>query len=253
MAGESLLDWWAVAWTFLATTMVGLLCTFAHAHMRWIPAHLVGRNWLGLWLYALFALPGTLLHEIGHLLAALFLSVEVEGFSVFPEEVDDGVLLGYVQFRKGIGFLRHAVVGLAPPLVGLLALSLVGVFAFDLYAAQQQLAAGDWETALRTVTDSFRFWRGWIGAYLIFNVSAGMFPSVLDMRAWPAVAFFGLSFLGFTIVVGLGPGLLSWLVGPLNFVFRWLALILGLTLVVDVPSVLLLTALDQAVGRQFPL
>jgi hypothetical protein len=252
MAAETLLDWEAVAWTFLATTLVGLLCAFAHTHMRWIPAHLVGRNRLSLWLYALFALPGTLLHEFGHLLAALFLSVEVEGFSVYPQEYSEGIVLGYVQFRKGIDSLRHAMVGLAPLLVGLLAISLVGVFAFDLYVAQQQLAAGDWESALQTVVDSFRFRRGWIGAYLIFNVSAGMFPSVLDMRAWPVVAFFGLSLLGFTIVVGLGPGLLSWLVAPLNFVFRWLALILCLTLVVDVPSVLLLTALDEAVGRQFP-
>lgn len=62
-------------------------------------------------------LPGTFIHEISHLLAALVTVVPFGELNLMPEVEEDGVKLGSVQIGK-TDFVRGSIIGLAPILAG---------------------------------------------------------------------------------------------------------------------------------------
>jgi hypothetical protein len=70
---------------------------------------------LGMWLYALVALPGTLMHELAHFLVALLLRAQPEFPSLVPARIRGGWRMGSVAFRAGP--LRAAPIALAPLLL----------------------------------------------------------------------------------------------------------------------------------------
>lgn len=67
---------------------------------------------LGMWPYALIALPGTLAHELAHFLAALTLAAKPSFPSLIPKRGEYGWRLGSVGFRAGI--VRSVPIALAP-------------------------------------------------------------------------------------------------------------------------------------------
>jgi hypothetical protein len=235
----------------LTFTALAALRGFGRVHLFQIPALLIGENRVSLWLYALMMLPGTLLHEISHALAAFALGVEVDELSLRPSTQGEWITLGYVQ-HQGAGLLRQALIGLAPLLAGTLALLLVGLLTFNVVRIQEQVAAGEWFQAVETLISAFSTWKGWLGAYLIFIVSASMFPSPSDQRAWLPVGLFLILLLAPAFLAGLGPAVLGALANPINTLFNWLLLVFGLALAVNVPFVLFLTVAHEVVARQFP-
>lgn len=83
------------------------------------------------WLSFLF-LPGTFLHEIGHLLFAEFLFVRTDDLNVIPQILSDGMIkLGGVQIEH-TDKIRRTIIGLAPILFGVLLLSLGTYFRLQL-------------------------------------------------------------------------------------------------------------------------
>lgn len=70
---------------------------------------------LGMWLYALVALPGTLLHELAHYFVALLLRARPEFPSLVPTRMQGGWRMGSVAFRAGP--VRAAPIALAPLLL----------------------------------------------------------------------------------------------------------------------------------------
>ena len=76
---------------------------------------------LGMWAYALIALPGTLAHELAHFLVALLLAAKPSFPSLVPKRSEHGWRLGSVAFRAGI--VRSVPIALAP--LALLPLALV--------------------------------------------------------------------------------------------------------------------------------
>ena len=76
---------------------------------------------LGMWAYALIALPGTLAHELAHFLVALVLAAKPSFPSLVPRRSEYGWRLGSVTFRAGP--LRSVPIALAP--IALLPLALV--------------------------------------------------------------------------------------------------------------------------------
>ena len=70
---------------------------------------------LGLWCYALAALPGTVAHEFAHWLVALLLGARPGFPSLRPQRGPHGWRLGSVSFRAG--FLRSVPIVLAPLLL----------------------------------------------------------------------------------------------------------------------------------------
>ena len=67
---------------------------------------------LGMWPYALIALPGTLAHELAHFLVALVLAAKPSFPSLVPQRSNHGWRLGAVQFRAGL--IRSVPIALAP-------------------------------------------------------------------------------------------------------------------------------------------
>jgi len=244
-------DFWLIVLTIFATLSLAVLGSAGHARLRCIPAHLIGANRLALWLYALPFLPGVMLHEISHAVAAFVLNVDVEGFSLRPLAQDGMVILGYVRHGK-TGVLRQVLIGLAPLAVGTFVLLLIGILGFDVLRAQEQAAAGDWPRAVETLISGFGSWKGWVAAYFIFAVSANMFPSPPDVRACLPVGVFLLLVLSLALLAGVGNAGLGILARPVNTLFNWLLLVFGLALIVDFPVVFLLTATYEMVSRHFP-
>lgn len=223
---------------------------YIHYETRTIPRALIGANRVALYIYWLIMLPGVILHELSHALAALILFVNVQGIVISPTEDEGSVILGMVRHEKA-GLLRSMIIGIAPLVAGVLIVLLIGALAFDLTGIYRALVSGDWPTAIRLPTASLAHWWGWGALYLIFTFSANMFPSSADLLPW---MWWGLAAAPFLIaaLAQLAAPLLPWLVMLVNSAFRGLTLILAFTIVVDIPMLLLLTASAEAIVKQFP-
>jgi hypothetical protein len=68
-------------------------------------------------LLAYLFLPGTIVHELSHLLAAGLFFVGAGNMQLTPKIIEDGVRLGSVEIEK-TDILRRAIIGVAPVLVG---------------------------------------------------------------------------------------------------------------------------------------
>ncbi len=110
---------------------------------------------------AVLFLPGTIVHELAHLLTAGIMLVPVGEISVLPEVEEGGVKLGSVQIGKVDPF-RLTIVGVAPVLLGML--SILGI----LYFAQ--------------TSQNLSWWQIILGLYLIFEISNTMFSSKKDIE-----------------------------------------------------------------------
>ena len=71
-----------------------------------------------IWLLSIIVLPGTLVHELAHLLTAGGLLVSVGEISLLPEIREGGVKLGHVEIQK-TDFFRRALIGFAPVFFGI--------------------------------------------------------------------------------------------------------------------------------------
>jgi hypothetical protein len=67
-------------------------------------------------------LPGTIIHELAHLLVAGLLFVKTGDMNLTPKIMDGGVRLGSVEIEK-TDILRRAIIGVAPVLVGFVVIS----------------------------------------------------------------------------------------------------------------------------------
>ncbi len=242
-------------WLLVAATVVALLLlqgvrSFGHANAQQLFLRLFGRNLVALWLYALFMLPGTLLHEVAHVLAAFLLGVEVRGISLRPVLQEEEVVLGAVESER-TDMLRDGLVGLAPLMAGTVVISLIGMTTFGLEEAYRLMTAGQWFDALKTLTASLGHWRGWVNLYFVFVISLNMFPSPTDRRAWLPVGLLILLLVGLAGMVGLLRVVLEEAAVLINTLFGWFLLVLGFTLLIDLIALFLLIALHEAVAKQF--
>lgn len=109
---------------------------------------------------AILFLPGTIVHELAHLLTAGIMLVPVGEISVLPEVEGESVKLGSVQIGKVDPF-RLTIVGVAPILVGM------SIILGILYFAQ--------------ISQGIVWWQIVLGLYLIFEISNTMFSSKKDI------------------------------------------------------------------------
>jgi hypothetical protein len=69
-----------------------------------------------MWRVALLSLPGTIAHELSHLIVGFLLHAKPHGFSIWPRPRGNAWMLGSVSFHN-IGLLNGAFVALAPLLL----------------------------------------------------------------------------------------------------------------------------------------
>lgn len=108
---------------------------------------------------SLIYLPGTILHEISHMLGAMILLLKVKSITIFPEFEENSIRLGSVKFEKK-DLIRNILVGVSPLFSGL-------AFFYFIFSLHVFPATG---LLLNLVF-----------IYLIFVVSSTMFSSRQDL------------------------------------------------------------------------
>jgi hypothetical protein len=222
-------------WVAITLPTLILLQRWIHRHLHGISLLLTGNaNWAVV-IYALFLLPGVILHEGSHYLTARLLGVRTGKLSIIPQRKKDGTIqLGYVEYYKNnVGPVRESLIGGAPLVFGTLVIFLIGYRIFDTEAITSTIRSGGIENLTAALSKLFNTSDFLVWLYLIFSVSNAMLPSPSDRRAWPA--FFGLLalLLIILIAVGLQSVLIDGLMGPIGQLFGYLGVAFSLAIGVD--------------------
>jgi hypothetical protein len=181
-----------------------------HSHLQGVLYLLTRKASIALGLYAILFLPGVVLHEGSHYLAAIVLRVKTHGFSLMPRRVGQMVRFGYVEV-EGTDPVRASLIGLAPLFAGTVAVLVLALGQLGLGELASSALAMDWSGARDSfgrmlATPDFALW-----LYLVFAISNTMFPSRSDRAAWlPAALLVGL--IGLGLWMG---GLDGWIQGGL--------------------------------------
>jgi hypothetical protein len=200
--------------------------------------------------YALLLLPGVILHETSHWLAARLLGVRATSFSLLPKLTRNGNLrLGYVQ-TEAVDPLRASLIGAAPLVTGTAVLWLLGahVFTWDLFA--QAVVEGRPEAlldGLKAVTQ-VPWWGVWV--YLAIVVSNTMVPSRADRAGWGWIGVAALLVGSGLLLFGWGEEAASLAEAPLRAILTYLAAAFTLTAVLDLLLGLPLWVLEVAIRRR---
>ncbi len=242
------MDWTSLLW--LAATLAILLLTerWIHRHLQGVMLLLTGDPETAVVLYALPLLPGILLHELSHALAAILLGARVGRLSICPKRAGQRVQLGFVPVEK-TDVVRASLIGLAPLLAGSGTILLIGYWAFGIGTVGSAFVAGDRANLAAGLLGALQASDAWIWTYAIFTVSNTMLPSRADRQGWTPVILF-LLLIGVLIwAVGLGPAIVESLAQPLTTALRWLATMCALTIAVDLPFVLLIALGERLLER----
>lgn len=163
----------------------------------------------GVWLYSIFVLPGTIIHELSHWLMAEILRVRTGEIVIFPDLSDGSETkrLGSVATEK-TDPLRGFLIGVAPFFVGIFALVILGKVLQD-----------NWGISL--------WWQTGLLIYGIMVVGNSMMISKEDRRTWPAIIILILIIFLLLKVMGIQVILsdYSWL----NLSLSRLNIVLGVT------------------------
>jgi hypothetical protein len=240
--------WLPLLWLAGALTLLLLIERWIHRHLQGAMLLLTGDSEMAVALYALPLLPGILLHELSHALAAILLGVRIGRISVQPKLSGQRVQLGFIPVER-TDAVRASLIGLAPLLTGSLAVLLIGYGIFGIGAMETALAARDWAAALAWLPGTLKARDAWLWAYAIFVVSNTMLPSRADRQAWAPVLLFLLLIGVIVVVTGLGPALVSGLAAPLGAALRWLAATCTLTLLVDLLFALPVALVERLLER----
>ena len=219
---------------------------------RWITRHVQGVGYLlsgdghvALVLYFLLMLPGVLVHELCHVLAAWLLRVRVRRFSIGLRQKRSGghVSLGSVDIAE-TDALRASLIGLAPLIGGSGLILLIGQRIVDVRPLPGFGDPGFW-SALRLAYDVPDFWL-WV--YLLLALGNAMLPSPADRSSW-GIAVGLAGFLGAALYFS---GLLS---GAWASVARWaagaaslLSYVFAVTVAVDLLFAVLLLFLESGLS-----
>lgn len=223
--------------------LVALLATLLPLLLvkRWITRHLqeLSIRWVGdpdvaLMVYFVVVLPGVVVHEVGHWLAATLLGVRVRKFSLGPVRRGRSRRVSLGSIRVGnVDPLRAALIGLAPLLGGTAVILLIGNLVLgvgDLAEAVDRLGVDGLLAGLGQMVQVPDFWL-WL--YLIFSVSNAMLPSESDMASVRPVLIFVGIVSTVVLVVGGVPTISEETVRAVNLVAGYLASAFAVTLAVD--------------------
>ncbi|NLE43302.1 MAG: hypothetical protein GX620_01170 [Chloroflexi bacterium] len=238
------MDWMPFIWLAVTLLILRLIEHWVHRHLQGVALLLTGDRDMAVVLYALPLLPGVLLHEMSHLLAAVLLRVRVGGMSVHPKIAGDRIQLGFVPIEK-TDVVRASLIGLAPLLSGSAVILLIGYLVFGVDALRSGLVTRDWALLGATLAGMLRATDAGIWAYLIFSIGNTMVPSRSDRQAWlPTIGI--LVLIGALIwTMGLGSAVLAELATTLIVGATWLATMCTVTIIIDLPFVLLIALLEQ--------
>ncbi|MBE9507368.1 MAG: hypothetical protein IMY86_04905 [Chloroflexi bacterium] len=242
------MDWTPLLWLAVTLVFLLLLERWIHRHLQGVMLLLTGDPDIAVVLYALPLLPGIILHELSHALAAILMGVRVGRISIRPKRTGQRVQLGFVPVER-TDALRTSLIGLAPLLIGSGVITLIGYVAFGIGAVGTALVEGNWANAAGDLLGILEAPDSWLWAYVIFVVSNTMLPSRADRQAWTPVMLFLLLIAALIWAAGLGPAILAGLANPLSTALRWLAMMCALTIAIDLPFMFLIALAERLLER----
>jgi membrane-associated protease RseP (regulator of RpoE activity) len=207
---------------------------------RWITRRLqeLSMRWVGdpdvaLILYFVVVLPGVVIHEVSHWLAARVLGVRVTRFSIGPVRGrGQRVSLGSIRVGK-VDVVRGSLIGIAPLVGGSAVILLIGMLVLGVDEIAGAVAGQGVDGILAGLGQMARTADFGLWLYLIFAVSNAMLPSDSDMATVrPVLLFLGVVTAVVLIVVGV-PQIPPNVTATVDTVATYLAYAFGLTLAVD--------------------
>ncbi len=219
-----------------------------HRHLQGLMLLLTNDQEIALWLYALTLLPGVFLHELSHALVAALLGVKIGRISILPQRKQGRIQLGFVPVEE-TGPLRASLIGAAPLIIGSGVIIALGYLVFRTPDVVAAMALGDWLSALKGMRAAFQTADAWIWAYFVFTIGNTLLPSRADMHAWPLLALMLVVIGGISVAAGAGTVLLNGLNRVLTGAVRWIVLLGGSTLLIDIPFFLFIFLAEKGLER----
>lgn len=221
---------------------------------RWIDVHVQGLAYLitghptvAIWVFFLVFLPGIMVHELSHWLAAKMLGVPTGRIVIWPQaKRNNTVWLGTVQVGRADP-LRSSLIGLAPLVTGSLLVVLIGAH-LRLDSLADVLTTGQWKTGWAALSQSIRLPDFWLWIYLIFAIANRMLPSPTDREAWKPMALFLACLTVIAIAAGWTPRLGSDAQGLIRNIVGFLLYAFTLTVAIDLIMALVIAILEAFVG-----
>jgi len=240
-------DGWSVLAVVATFIPLVLLERWIHQHIHGVALLATRHDDAAVLLYALPLLPGVLLHELSHWLAARLLGVRTAGMSLLPQRQRDGrVRLGSVTIYQ-TDVVRASLIGVAPLICGSLAVLAMGQWVFGVGALGEALQSGKFEAITQALAAALSAPDMWLWLYLLFAVANAMLPSESDRETWPPVILFLAVVVVAAYVLGFSNVLLD--LAPLvTSALRWLAVAFAWTIVADVPFVILIALAERTLS-----
>lgn len=239
---------------FLGTLILLVLVQrWVHKHLHGAAYLITGQADMALLLYSLPLLPGVALHELSHALMAALLGVKTANLTLIPRRQADGhVRLGSVQVER-VDAVRSSLIGLAPLLAGSVAIVLIIRYAFGVDTLADAVQRGDVGVLLASLGGLLRAPDAWLWLYLLFSIANAMMPSPSDRETWPPVILFSLLLFSLAVAFGWNSAIEG--VGVVvDQIMRWLAAAFTITLIVDIPFVVVIFLIEvtssRALGRR---
>lgn len=238
----------------LSLAVLMVLQRETHRHLQGLFYLISRRRKTALILYAVLFLPGVLIHEGSHWLAAKLLRVPTRGFSLIPSKSREGMIrFGYVETAVSDP-VRASLIGVAPLLAGTAVLIIITFEYLGLRDFTDVLFSGDLGAAVLQITALMSTPDLLLWLYLAFAVGNTMFPSKSDRASWISAAIIVAALLLVAVASGVLDGLSQWLIQAARFVTDNLTGIFvitaGLDIVILLPLLLLEKLTSRLLGRE---
>lgn len=203
----SLIDFDGFLLFSLSLVLLILAQRFLQREIQILLLLLTGNTTLSIGIFSILLFPGVFIHELSHFLMAILLKVPVLKISLIPEVTKKGkIRLGFVQTAK-TDVMRDSLIGLAPFIVGLILLAIIGLNQLGFKNLNGQPLTDLPKIMLQQLrlipsVPDFGIW-----LYLGFAISTTMIPSESDRQSWKLILFV----LGLVLLVVFISGLGDWM------------------------------------------
>ena len=176
-----------------------LLATLLAWHLQRLVLLLTGSTTVAAVAYDLLVLPGVVLHELAHLVAAVLLGVRIVRADLFRFRRPGDPRQGEVVVQR-VDPLRMSAIGAAPLIAGVPTVLLLLRF---LQIPPLGLTSGAFAALQPLLHDPLRL----LGLYLVWAIANAMFPSAADRAAWWVVGVLLAIAAAFGVYTGQWPAL----------------------------------------------
>jgi hypothetical protein len=242
-----------LGWFLIAVIGLAVLQRRLHFEIQAVLFLLTKRIDLSMTIFAILFLPGVLIHELSHYGMARLLNVPVGKLSLIPQPLPDGRMrLGYVE-TQSTDFIRDALIGAAPLIVGSFVVAYAGLINLQFTIFWAEFTMSDLSLAISDLSGIFNQQDFWIWFYIIFVVSSTMFPSTTDRRGWTPILLTIGVLVSLVLISGLGPWLWERIGSFLLDLVRLLSMIFLVSALVHLLLLLPVWAIRFSLSRIFRL